>query len=59
MMVIVVYGTAYILVDNKYVLFDTTVPDSTLKNESKFFAYHHVREGTARNKWSMVYVNTH
>jgi hypothetical protein len=50
MMGIPVTGPAYILGDNKSVLCNTSIPDSTLKKKSQSIAYHFVREG---------YVNRH
>eukprot|EP01083_Nonionella_stella_P108565 315857_1 len=44
--------------DNKSVLANTTVPDSTLKKKSNSIAYHFVREGCARDEWRTAYVNT-
>lgn len=44
--------------DNQSVLWNTTVPDSTLKKKSCAVAYHYVREGVARDEWRTGYVNT-
>ena len=52
-------GPAYIQGDNKSVLCNTSIPDSTLKKKSQSIAYHFVREGVARDKWCTAYVNTH
>lgn len=52
-------GPAYIYGDNKSVLFNTSIPDSTLKKKSQSIAYHFVREGAARDEWRIAYVNTH
>ena len=49
----------FIYGDNKSVLANTTVPDSTLKKKSNSIAYHFVREGCARDEWRTAYVNTH
>ena len=49
----------FIFGDNKSVLANTTVPDSTLKKKSNSIAYHFVREGCARDEWRTAYVNTH
>lgn len=49
----------FIYGDNKSVLSNTTVPDSTLKKKSNSIAYHFVREGCARDEWRTAYVNTH
>ena len=59
MMGIPVNGPAYILGDNKSVLCNTSIPDSTLKKKSQSIAYHFVREGAARDEWRTGYVNTH
>ena len=58
MMGIPVDGPAYIFGDNKSVLANTTIPDSTLKKKSQSIAYHFVREGVARDEWRTTYVNT-
>jgi hypothetical protein len=50
---------AYIQGDNQSVLYNTTMPDSTLKKKSQSIAYHFVREGAARDEWRTSYVNTH
>ena len=50
---------AYIYGDNKSVLANTTIPDSTLKKKSHSITYHFVREGVARDEWRTSYVNTH
>jgi hypothetical protein len=44
--------------DNQSVLWNTSVPDSTLKKKSNSIAYHYVREGAARDEWRTSYVNT-
>ena len=49
----------FIYGDNKLVLANTTVPDSTLKKKSNSIAYHFVQEGCARDEWRMAYMNTH
>jgi len=59
MMGIPVNGPSYIYGDNKSVLWNTTIPDSTLKKKSQSIAYHFVREGSARDEWRTAYVNTH
>ena len=45
--------------DNKSVLCNASVPDSTLKKKSQSIAYHFVREGSARDEWRVTYINTH
>ena len=52
-------GPAYIHGDNKSVLANTSIPDSTLKKKSQSIAYHLVREGVARDEWRTAYVSTH
>jgi hypothetical protein len=49
----------YIQGDNQSVLYNTTIPDSTLKKKSQSIAYHFVREGSARDEWRTSYVSTH
>jgi hypothetical protein len=50
---------AYIQGDNQSVLYNTSIPDSTLKKKSQSIAYHFVREGSARDEWRTSYVSTH
>ena len=52
-------GPAYIFGDNQSVLYNTSIPDSTLKKKAQSIAYHLVREGSARDEWRTGYVNTH
>ena len=59
MMGIPIEGPTRIFGDNKSVLCNTTIPDSTLKKKSQSIAYHFVREGSARDEWRTAYVNTH
>ena len=59
MMGIQVNGPAYIQGDNKSVLCNTSIPDSTLNKKSQSIAYHFVREGAARDEWRTAYINTH
>ena len=58
MMGIPVEGPTYIYGDNQSVLFNTTIPESTLKRKSQSICYHFVREGSARDEWRTAYVNT-
>ena len=58
MMGIPVTNPAFIFGDNQSVLWNTTVPDSTLKKKSSSVAYHFVREGVAKDEWRTAYVNT-
>jgi hypothetical protein len=57
MMGIKVDEPAFIFGDNKSVLFNTTIPGSTLKTKSNAIAYHFVPEGVARDEWRTAYVN--
>ena len=50
---------AFVFGDNQSVLANTTDPASTLKKKSHSLAFHHVREGCARDEWRTAYVNTH
>ena len=59
MMDIPVEGPAFVLGDNKSVLANTTVPDSTLKKKSQSMACHFVHDGVARDEWQTACVNTH
>eukprot|EP00980_Cylindrotheca_fusiformis_P006319 scaffold1355_cov75-Cylindrotheca_fusiformis.AAC.1 len=45
--------------DNKSVLFNTSIPESTLKKKTQSISYHFVREGAARDEWRTAYINTH
>ena len=59
MMGIPVTNPAFIYGDNQSMLWNTSVPDSTLKKKPSSVAYYHfVREGVTRNKWITGYVNT-
>jgi len=49
---------ALIYGDNKSVLANTTVPQSTLKKMMNSLSYHFIREGCARDEWRTAYVNT-
>jgi hypothetical protein len=50
---------AFVYGDNQSVLYNTSIPESTLKKKSQSIAYHMVREGSVRDEWRTVYVNTH
>jgi hypothetical protein len=52
-------GPTYVYGDNQSVLFNTTIPESTLKKKTQSIAYHFVREGAAKDEWRTAYVNTH
>ena len=58
MMGIQISECAFIYGDNQSVLYNTTLPDSTLKKKSQSIAYHFVREGVARDEWRTTYINT-
>ena len=59
MMGITCDSPAFILGDNQSVLYNRSLPDSTLKKKSQSIAYHFVHEGVARNEWRTAYVSTH
>ena len=44
--------------DNQSVLYNTTIPESTLKRKSQSLCYHFVREGVARNEWRTGYIKS-
>ena len=44
--------------DNKSVLYNTTLPESTLKNKRNSIAYHYVIEGVATGEWISGYEPT-
>ena len=48
----------YVFGDNKSVLVNASKPDSVLKKKNNYIAYHHVREGTARDEWRVTYIST-
>jgi hypothetical protein len=52
-------GPTFVYGDNQSVLFNTTIPESTLKKKTQSIAYHFVREGAAKDEWRTAYVNTH
>ena len=58
MMGIPVLGPTYIYGDNQSVLYNTTIPESTIKKKSQSLCYHLVREGVARKEWKTGYVRT-
>ena len=51
-------GPSYDHSDNQSILCDTSIPDSTLK-KNQSIAYHLVREGAARDKWSTACSRAH
>ena len=58
MMGIPVENPCFVYEDNQSVLWNTTIPDSTLKKKTSSVAYHFVREGVSMDEWRMAYVNT-
>ena len=44
--------------DNKLVLYNTTLPRSTLNRKSRSIAYHDVKEGVATGDWLTRYKPT-
>ena len=58
MMGIPLENPCFIYGDNQSVLWNTTVPDSTLRKKTSSVAYHFVREGVSMDKWRTSYVNT-
>ena len=50
--------TCFVFGDNKLVLYNTTLPESTLKNKSNSIDYHAVREGVANGEWLTGYEPT-
>ena len=58
MMGIPIRGPCYVYCDNKSVLVNSSEPDSVLKKKSNSSAYHHTREGSARDEWRVTYINT-
>ena len=44
--------------DNKLVLYNTTLPESTLKKKCNSVAYHAVREGVSTGEWLTGYEPT-
>ena len=44
--------------DNQSLLWNTVVPDSTVKKKSSAVDYHFVREGVAKKEWVTGYINT-
>jgi len=56
MMRIPVNYLCFILRDNKSVLVNSSVPESTLNKKSNSIAYHFVCAGTACDEWRFNYV---
>ena len=40
-------------------MYNTSIPESTLKKKSQSIAYHFIQEGCARKDLRNMYVNTH
>ena len=58
MMGIPVENPCFVYGDNQSVLWNTTIPESTLKKKTSSVAYHFVREGVSKDEWRTTYVNT-
>ena len=58
MMGIPVNNPCFIYGDNQSVLWNTTVPESTLRKKSSSVAYHCVREGVSRDEWRTTYIKS-
>ena len=58
MMGIPVNNPCFIYGDNQSVLWNTSVPESTLKKKSSSVAYHFVREGVSRDEWRTSYIKS-
>ena len=56
MMVIPVRNPVFIYGDNQLVLWNTTIPGSTLKKKSSSIECHFLREGVARDEWRTLYI---
>ena len=48
-------GPCFVYGDNNSVLYNTTLPESTLKKKSNSVSYHDVREGVATGGWLTGY----
>ena len=58
MMGMPVINPCFIYGDNQSVLWNTSVPESTLKKKTSSVAYRYVREGVSADQWRTTYVNT-
>ena len=47
----------FVFGDNQSVLYNTTLPGSTLKKKHHSIAYHYVREGCANDEWRTTYIS--
>ena len=52
-------GPAYIHGDNQSILESCGIPDSILNKKSQCISYHFIREGSSRDEWQTLYINTH
>ena len=50
-------GPAYIYGDNQSVIFNTSIPDYTIKKKSHSIAYQFTRGRVAKDEWRAAYVN--
>ena len=50
-------GPSHVYGDDLSVLYNTTMPDSTLKKKNQSIAYHLIREGVARAEWRTTHAN--
>ena len=58
MMGILINNPAFVHGDNQSVLWNTTVPESTLKRKSSSVAFHFVREGVSKDMWRTACIKT-
>ena len=58
MMGIPVNNPAFLYGDNQSVLWNTTVPESSLKKKSCAVVYHFCREGVSKLEWLTAFVRT-
>mmetsp|Transcript_1851 Transcript_1851/g.3790 ORF Transcript_1851/g.3790 Transcript_1851/m.3790 type:complete len:88 (-) Transcript_1851:380-643(-) len=59
MMGIPVDGPLFVYCDNKSVINNTFIPESTLQKKSNSIAYHFVHEGCAKEELRICYVDIH
>ena len=53
-----VENPCFIYGDNQSVLWNTSVPESSLKKKSSSVAYHFVREGVSTDEWRTTYIKS-
>ena len=58
MMGIPINNPCFIYGDNQSVLWNTSVPESSLKKKSSSVAYHFVREGVSTDEWRTTYIKS-